>query len=159
MLSPHARADRAGLYELRILSVVDRGGSFLWYDGDNCLGFGLYFHTGPRRVSYVTRGSVAKTPLFLEHLLSAGVNGRDRRFRAQSRLGWEGQTRLFLHKSWTVLKGYSRCLSGFEIRADNGRVLPHVSINWAGNTPTVAPASCLKNWSRCAKGESHFFEP
>src|SRR3989442_2816279 len=41
--------------------------------------------------THVTRGSVAKTPYFLEHLLAGSDFGRDRQFRAQFRLGWLGE--------------------------------------------------------------------
>jgi hypothetical protein len=44
--------------------------------------------------SYAARGSVAKTPFFLEHFLSGGDNGRGRRFRAQSQLRGKSVDRL-----------------------------------------------------------------
>src|SRR5712691_9024366 len=45
------------------------------------------------KAEHATRESVAKTPYFLEHLLSGPDNGRDGRFKAQSRLGWFGEKR------------------------------------------------------------------
>jgi hypothetical protein len=45
------------------------------------------------KAEHATRESVAKTSYFLERSLSGRDNGRDRRFRAQFRLGWLGEKR------------------------------------------------------------------
>jgi len=45
------------------------------------------------KAEHATRDWVAKTSYFLEHSLSAHDNGRDRRFRAQYRLGQFGEKR------------------------------------------------------------------
>src|SRR5207245_11637473 len=44
-------------------------------------------------LAHVTRGSVAKTSLFLEQLLFGGDNGGDRLIGACSGLGWLGRNR------------------------------------------------------------------
>ena len=49
---------------------------------------------GSAGTTHATRGSVAKTPYFSWNIfLSGSDNGRDRRIRAQSRLGWLGGDR------------------------------------------------------------------
>ena len=61
----------------------------------------------------------ARPPLFRgENFLYGSDYGRDRRFRAQSRLGSDG---VFNESSRTVCYAIKGTASRFEIRADNGR--------------------------------------
>jgi len=59
---------------------------------------------GLRGVTHATRDRVAKTPFFLEHLLSGTDNGRVKLIEARSGLGSVGNYRTFQHESSSDLR-------------------------------------------------------